>query len=119
MPLLERDKTILKKIINYCEEIEFAHKEYNHLFEVFDANPTYRNSVSLCLMQIGELSNKLSDEFKENNNSIPWKAIRGMRNVVAHEYGNIDTVTVWETADSDIQDLKQFCIEVLKENKNG
>lgn len=42
-----------------------------------------------------------------------------MRNVVAHEYGNIDTVTVWETADSDIQDLKQFCIEVLKENKNG
>ncbi len=42
MPLLERDKTILKKIINYCEEIEFAHKEYNHSFEVFDANPTYR-----------------------------------------------------------------------------
>jgi uncharacterized protein with HEPN domain len=113
MPLRDRDKTILKKIINYCDEIEFAHKEYNHSFEVFDANPTYRNSVCLCLMQIGELSIKLSDDFKDEYSNIPWKAIRGMRNVVAHEYGNIDTVTVWETVGNDIEKLKRFCSGVL------
>ncbi|MGN0551699.1 MAG: DUF86 domain-containing protein [Acutalibacteraceae bacterium] len=75
--------------------------------------PTYRNAVALCLMQIGELSNKLSEDFKNTYNSIPWKAIRGMRNVVAHEYGKIDEVTVWETAESDTETLRVFCLNIL------
>ena len=60
-------------------------------------------------MQIGELTGRLSEEFKNENKEIPWRAIRGMRNVVAHEYGNIDVETVWETAEDGIQELKEFC----------
>lgn len=96
MPINERDKMIIKKIIRYCDEINMAHHEYNCSFEIFQTNPTYKNAVALCLMQIGELSNKLSEEFKENHRQIPWKAIRGMGNIVAHEYGKIDEVTVWK-----------------------
>ena len=39
MPLRERDKVLLNKIVKYCDEIELAHKEYNHSFDAFDANP--------------------------------------------------------------------------------
>lgn len=60
-------------------------------------------------MQIGELTNKLSQDFKDNHKEIPWRAIRGMRNLVAHEYGNIDTETVWETAENDTKSLWDFC----------
>ena len=57
---------------------------------MFCNNPTHRNAVAMCLMQIGELAGNLSDEFKDSHKEIPWRAIRGMRNVVAHEYANID-----------------------------
>lgn len=41
-----------------------------------------------------------------------------MRNVVAHHYGKIDVDTVWETAEEDIGQLKQFCLTVLNETAN-
>lgn len=109
MEVKERDIQVLEKIVQYCDEIEYAHKEYKRSFEVFCSNPTYRNAIALCLMQIGELTGRLSEEFKNENKEIPWRAIRGMRNVVAHEYGNIDVETVWETAEDGIQELKEFC----------
>jgi len=48
--------------------------------------------------------------------SIPWRAIRGMRNVVAHEYGNIDLETVWETSEAGIMELRDFCDEHIAAN---
>jgi uncharacterized protein with HEPN domain len=60
--------------------------------------------------RFGELTIKLSQEFKDDHNEIPWRAIRGMRNVVAHEYGNIDEETVWETAENGTEELKEFCL---------
>lgn len=64
-------------------------------------------------MQIGELSGKLSEEFKNNYSQIPWNAIKATRNIVAHEYGKIDIETVWETATTDIIELKIFCINII------
>lgn len=64
-------------------------------------------------MQIGELANHLSDEFMETYREIPWRAIRGMRNVVAHEYGKIDTATVWEIAKDGVDELAHFCGQIL------
>ena len=116
MGLSNRAVQILKKIANYCEEIECAHREYTYSYETFCRNSTYRNAVALCLMQIGELSAKLSEEFKADNTEIPWRAIKGMRNVVAHEYGNIDVETVWETAETGTQELKEFCLRWLDQS---
>ncbi len=64
MQIKERDRTIIEKILKYCDEINYSHNEYNRYFEAFKNVPTYKNAIALCLMQIGELSNKLSDEFK-------------------------------------------------------
>ena len=109
MTVPNRDYQILDKILRYCSDIEFTHNEYHHKEEVFFSNPTYRNAIALCLLQIGELVKNLSDEFIHANQSIPWNAIRGMRNVVAHHYGKIDVETLWETSLEDIQQLQFFC----------
>lgn len=57
----------------------------------------------------------MSDTFKEEHSNIPWKQIRGMRNVVAHEYGATDTMVVWETVTEDISEIEQFCRNILGE----
>ncbi len=119
MAISDRDAQVLERIEKYCEEIEHAHREYHYDYETFCNNPTYRNAVALCLMQIGELTNKLSVEFKDTYTQIPWRAIRGMRNVVAHEYGKIDVETVWETAESGTQDLKRFCQQFMAQSTSS
>ena len=109
-----RDIQILQKICGYCDDIMFTHNEFHREYNTFCNNPTYRNAIALCLLQIGELVKKLSDEFTNSHTEIPWKAIRGMRNVVAHEYGNIDIDTIWETSESGIMELRNFFLLFLQ-----
>ena len=113
MQVNDRDLSIIEKLYKYCCEIDDAHKIFGNSYEAFKNETVYKNAVSLCIMQIGELSNHISEEFKSMNDSIPWREIRGMRNVVAHEYGNIDTEIVWETATENISQIKTFCREIL------
>ena len=79
-----RDINIIEKISDYCNQIDEAHTAFNKSYEEFKVNSIYKNAVCLCLMQIGELSKNLSEEFKNNNPDIPWKQIKGMRNIVAN-----------------------------------
>lgn len=110
----QRDVQRLLHIVDYCHEIHKTIMRYTDDFSVFESDPDYQRSVSFCLMQIGELSGGLSDEFKqETRQMIPWPAIRAMRNMVAHDYGNIDQQKIWQTAHSDIDVLEKFCIQQL------
>jgi uncharacterized protein with HEPN domain len=55
---------------------------------------------------IGEMVDKLSDEFKKNHSKIEWVKIKGFRNIVAHDYFGIDAEEVWQIIKSKIPKLK-------------
>ena len=115
MQEMDRDTEIVKHILRYCHQIETAHDDFGHAKERFDESTTYQNAVSMCVLQIGELVNHLSDAFKHKYDSIPWRKIRGMRNYVAHEYGSIDLDVVWYVSTVSIDELKNFCVGFLQE----
>ena len=54
---------------------------------------------------IGEAAAKLSKEFKEKHNKVPWQAIVGMRNWLIHAYFDIDYDHVWNAVHEDIPTL--------------
>lgn len=56
----------------------------------------------LIRSQISENSAKLTDEFKSMHANIPWRAIKGLRNRIVHEYGNVDLSVVYDTVKKDI-----------------
>ena len=115
MPATNRNRDIIEHILRYCNQIETAHDDFGKSKERFIESTTYQNAVSMCILQIGELVNRLSDDFKAEHSNIPWHKIRGMRNFVAHEYGSIDFDIVWSTATNSIVDLKIFCEGFLSE----
>lgn len=68
----------------------------------------------MCILQIGELANAISEEFRETTKEqINWKQIRGMRNWIAHAYGEVDELILWETISNDIPVLLEFCQVIL------
>lgn len=109
----ERNAEILRRIIKYCNEIFHTQEYFGNSFEVFSANSIYRNAVALCILQIGELSGHLSDDFKEIYSGVPWRNIKGMRNIMAHKYGDITIPTVWETITQDVPELCDYCKSIL------
>ena len=108
-----KDLIILRKIIQYSEEIEQTLLRFNNDYNTFVNDFVYKNAVSMCILQIGELVGNLSDEFKNNYQVMPWRDIKAMRNIAAHNYGEIDIDILWETATNDIIQLKNFCVQFI------
>ena len=104
-----RDEIVLKKIIQYADEISETISRFNLTQDSFTDDFVARNAISMCILQIGELVGKLSEEFKAQNNAMPWREIKAMRNIAAHNYGEIDIDILWETATFYIPDLKEYC----------
>ena len=81
--------------------------------ETFQNDPIYRNAAALCILQIGELVGKLTDEFRAQHPAVPWRQIKAMRNIVAHSYGTVDPETTWEIITDDIPALKKYCETII------
>ena len=112
----ERDRNIIAHILEYCKQIDECFSRFGNSYEVFISDVIFRNAVSMAEFQIGELSGHLSEKFKEETkNEIPWKEIRGMRNIFAHNYLEMDVERIWEVAAEDISVLKEFCENQLGE----
>ena len=71
--MLPPDAQRLAHIRDYCLEIRKTIERYGESFETFDSDPDYQRSVSFCILQIGELSGKLSAEYRlDTTKQIQW-----------------------------------------------
>lgn len=84
------DILLIKKMIKYCDDIGTLMTRFDTDFERYKADISFQYSCNMCIIQLGELANRLSDEAKESSQNIPWRAIKGMRNLHAHDYENVD-----------------------------
>ncbi len=114
MNALERDLDILGHIIRYCDQIDEAVRRFGNDAQVFVGDVVYQNAVAMCLLQIGELVGHLSEEYREGHPAMPWRQIKALRNIIAHNYGAIDAETAWEIVQEDILALRQYCEEEMK-----
>ncbi|MDD1444303.1 DUF86 domain-containing protein [Dolichospermum sp. ST_sed3] len=55
---------------------------------------------------IGEATKRISKDFRNNNPEIPWADMAGMRDVLIHDYIDVDLEIVWKTASESIPKLK-------------
>lgn len=72
------------------------------MLEELEANEVLCDSVLFRLIQISENSGKLTQGFKDNHKEIPWQAIKGMRNKIVHEYGDVEFDVIYQTITEDI-----------------
>jgi len=54
-----------------------------------------RRSVERSVQLIGEAAKHVSPEFRAAHPAIPWRKIIGQRNVLVHEYGDVDDDLIW------------------------
>ena len=82
--------------------------------EEFLKSPQTQDAVCRRLEIIGEAANKLDTEFTEKYPHIHWYKIVGMRNLLIHEYFNVDLDQVWNTVKKSIPELKQQILGIYR-----
>jgi len=78
-----------------------------------------RDSVITVLVGLGGAVNSIdkqtNGEYLKSYPDIPWQQIIGMRNVLAHEYFDVDTDMIFKTVKDDIPELSK-CLTLMKDN---
>ena len=112
----DKDLQVIFHILKYCERIKkvltFLENDFNNFIN--KKNFTNRDSCSFSAFQIGELVGKLSEELKNNYTNIPWQKIKGLRNVIVHNYGNIDFKILWKILTKNVEELNITCRQILE-----
>lgn len=62
-------------------------------------------AVERQLEVIGQAANKISKETQNTLKNIPWSKIIGLRNKLAHDYGEILAERIWNISKTSIQEL--------------
>jgi len=98
-----KDAGLLYDIISAAKDIEVFMEDCD--FESFSSNKMLRYAVERQLLVIGEAARRLSEDFRNDISSVPWQAVIGLRNIIAHDYGEILTERIWLVATRDLKDL--------------
>ena len=71
----------------------------------FVANSIIYDAVLRNLEIIGEAASRLSSEAQDLFPHLPFRSMRGMRNIIVHDYGEVDLELVWKTVTADLPPL--------------
>ncbi len=78
-------------------------------------NEMIQESCSFALIQIGEQVKRLSIDFTSVHNEIEWKKIAGLRDVIAHRYGEIIIDELWKIITKNVPALRESLLKIGKE----
>jgi len=84
-----------------------------HTEETFDQNSLVIDAVVRNLEIIGEAATHLPEEIQRRHTEIPWQEMKGMRNLLAHEYFGVSTPIVWSTIQSNLPPLVPLLKKML------
>lgn len=81
----------------------------------FVKDSVLQDAIIRRLEVIGEAVKGLSPSFKQKHSGPPWKQMAGMRDVLIHEYFNVDLILTWKVIKHELPSVKQQLLAILDE----
>ncbi|MFQ5660980.1 MAG: DUF86 domain-containing protein [Gammaproteobacteria bacterium] len=111
MPLEDRDAAYLWDMLQAAKEVEGMMEDYD--LAGFLNNRMLQRAVERSIEIIGEAARRVSSNGQQATSEIPWREIIGQRNILAHEYGQIDHELLYKTVVDDIPELIRYLGKAL------
>lgn len=74
-------------------------------FEAFHNDRIVLRACERTLELLGEAARRVSDDCKHRHPHIPWRNLIGQRNVLAHDYGDVEYSLLFATIQEDLPSL--------------
>jgi uncharacterized protein with HEPN domain len=73
--------------------------------ESFRHDTLCQDAVIRRIELIGEAARRVSDQTRSAHPEVPWAVMIAMRNLMIHDYDDVDMDIVWDTVQQDLPDL--------------
>lgn len=74
-----------------------------------------RRAVERCIEIVSEASRHIPEEVTSKYPTMPWADIRGVGNVLRHEYQRVEALIIWKTATSSLPDFRTVIVAMIAE----
>jgi len=102
---MKDDQYYLILIHEYIQKI----RDYTHDgYDVFPEDEKTQDAVIRKLQILAETTQRLSEEIKRSDQTIPWQDIAGLRNILVHQYTEVNISRIWLVIESDLPPLCTF-----------
>jgi uncharacterized protein with HEPN domain len=109
--LPERDRVFVAQMVEAAEAaLEFTDGVTK---EAFCADRLVGFAVVRAVQLVGQAARNVSQESRVARPDIPWREVIGMRNVVVHDYADVDLDLVWKTVREDLPGLIERLSDML------
>jgi uncharacterized protein with HEPN domain len=96
--------TAIRRILRYTDGVSRADLE---------ANDEKLSAILYQISIIGEATKRLSPTFRDAHPEIPWREIAGMRNVIVHEYDQLDLDVIWDVVQNKLSELLRLITPLI------
>ena len=86
-------------------------------FDAFKIDEKTQSAVLMQLQQIGELAKRISPQAQTEMSAIPWRDVADFRNVVAHDYYEVQLPIVWTIVTEQLVPLEAMCTEYMQKHQ--
>lgn len=114
MPPDERDAALLFDALSAARELDGFMTGVDR--ERFHLERALQLIAERELTVIGEAISRLSEEFCATHSQIEWRKIRGLRNIVVHDYAKIDLDIIWSVISMELPKLIAFIDTILPQS---
>jgi uncharacterized protein with HEPN domain len=81
--------------------------------DAFYAQPMIHQAVIRNFEIIGEAAKRVSPAFRQQHPELPWKEMTGFRDVLIHDYEDLNLDEIWNTIVRDLPLLKSGVQKIL------
>jgi len=99
----------IKKIKEYVKNL--SEKQFYQSFSIQDA-------VLMRLAVIGESANKIPSNIRKKNQDIPWRKIISLRNIIVHDYSNVNMRRIWKIIKNELLIFENQIKKILEKIKD-
>ena len=110
------DRERLQDILDSIDQIE---KYAVRGFDAFSQDELIQVWFTRHLQAIGEAARSLSPNLTSKYPKVPWGEIIGLRNVLVHNYFEVDQEVVWGIIQDDLPPLKKQVEAILRQESEG
>ena len=107
---MKDDKIYIEHILQSIDRIEAYLSGKDH--QSFSDDFMTQDAVVRQLEIIGEATKRISKELRNINPQVPWSDMAGMRDILIHDYIDVDIDIVWKTASESIIKLKSLLLNL-------